>query len=348
MRKTKTKHRIFATALAVLLSQVFIQSPALASNCARPFLDAEKIKSTGTINVQILFVKYPDSPKKSKGYIKDQLSMLDLKAVSEYFKQSSYGKTKVKFRIHNSWVNMPNNSYDYRMYANSQPDWREIEQNYFRAVLSAADSKIDFSKSDVAYIVSDPDLYPTYVQLRDFQVADGKSLKAVVYNQTSAFIATHELLHTLGLKDLYGNFAGQLGTPGGMEQFSIMSQAQTGTSLTGYEKYSLGWIGGKDVICQESGTQKMKLNSLDSKGTKLVLLPLNDQEMLGVEYRKNEKVDKYLGSTGVLVYLIKQNAQASINGTGEPMVPIYFGNKGVVDYSGIKISIKKNNVTISR
>jgi hypothetical protein len=78
------------------------------------------------------------------------------------------------------------------------------------------------------------------------------------------------------------------------------------------------------------------------------LLPLNAQEMLGVEYRKNEKVDKYLGSTGVLVYLIKQNAQASINGTGEPMVPIYFGDKGEVDYSGVKISIKKNNVTISR
>ena len=342
--KLKVLGQVFV--LSIILS--FINSPAHANSCLRPYLDPEKIKSTGTINVQILFVKYPDSPKKSKGYIKDQLSMLDLDVVSDYFKQSSYGKTKIKFRIHNSWINMPNNSYDYRMYENSQPDWREIEQNYFRAVLSAADPKIDFSNSDVVYIVSDPDLYPTYVQLRDFQVADGKSLKAVVYNQTSAFIATHELLHTLGLKDLYGNFASQLGTPGGMEQFSIMSQAQTGTNLTGYEKYSLGWIGSKDVICQESGTQKIKLNSLDSKGTKLVLLPLNDQEMLGVEYRKNEKVDKYLGSTGVLVYLIKQNAQASINGTGEPMVPIYFGNKGDVDYSGVKISIKKNNVTIGR
>jgi M6 family metalloprotease-like protein len=332
--------------LVMLLSLLSV--PAQANSCARPFLDSEKIKSTGTINVQILFVKYPDSPKKSKGYIKDQLSMLDLDVVSEYFKQSSYGKTKIKFRIHNSWINMPNNSYDYRMYANYQSDWREIEQNYFRSVLASADPKIDFSKSDVAYIVSDPDLFPTYVQLRDFQVADGKALKAVVYNQTSAFIATHELLHTLGLKDLYGNSNSGFGSQGGMEHYSIMSQANGGTNLTGYEKYSLGWLGSKDVICQESGSLTVKLNSLDSKGTKLVLLPLNAQEMLGIEYRKNEKVDKYLGSTGVLVYLIKQNAQASINGTGEPMVPLFFGKKGSVNFQGINININKNTVTVNR
>jgi M6 family metalloprotease-like protein len=234
------------------------------------------------------------------------------------------------------------------MYANYQSDWREIEQNYFRAVLSAADSKIDFSKSDVAYIVSDPDLYPTYVQLSDAQVADGKSLKAVVYNQSSAFIATHELLHTLGLKDLYGNSNSGFGSQGGMEHYSIMSQANGGTNLTGYEKYSLGWLGSKDVICQESGSLTVKLNSLDSKGTKLVLLPLNAQEMLGIEYRKNEKVDKYLGSTGVLVYLIKQNAQASITGTGEPMVPLFFGKKGSVDFQGINININKNTITVNR
>lgn len=330
---------------ALLLSLISV--PANASTCARPYLDPEKIKSTGTINVQILFVKYPDSPKKSKGYIKNQLSMLDLDVVSEYFKQSSYGKTKIKFRIHDSWINMPNNSYDYRMYANSEPDWREIEQNYFRSVLASADPKIDFSKSDVAYIVSDPDLFPTYVQLRDFQVADGKALKAVVYNQFNAFVATHEILHTLGLKDLYEK-TDIWGPGGGMQHYSIMSQANTGTNLTGFEKYSLGWLGGKDVICQESGSQTVKLSSLDSKGTKLVLLPLNAQEMLGIEYRKNEKVDKYLGSTGVLVYLIKQNAQASINGTGEPMVPLFFGKKGSVNFQGINITINKNTVTVNR
>jgi M6 family metalloprotease-like protein len=344
MSKVKVLMQVFV--LSIILS--FINSPARANSCLRPYLDAEGIKRTGTINVQILFIKYPDSPKKSKGYTKEWFSMINTKTISDYFQQSSYGKTKIKFKANYSWINMPNDSYSYETYLGGQSNWREIEQNYFRSVLAAADSKVDFNKSDVVWIVSDPDLFPTWVQYRDPQVADGKSLKAVSYNGSDSFLATHELLHTLGLKDLYGNANNGFGSTGGLEQYSIMSQHWAGVNLTGYEKYSLGWMGSKDVICQESGTQKIKLNSLDSKGTKLVLLPLNAQEMLGVEYRKNEKVDKYLGSTGVLVYLIKQNAQASINGTGEPMVPIYFGNKGVVDYSGIKISIKKNNVTISR
>jgi hypothetical protein len=339
-----TKKLILLSALLLSLISV----PANASTCARPYLDPEKIKSTGTINVQILFVKYPDSPKKSKGYIKDHLSMMDLNYISDYVKQSSYGKTKIKFRIHNSWINMPNNSYDYRIHTNGQQDWRQIEQNYFRSVLNASDPKIDFSKSDVAFIVSDPDLFPTWVQYRDPQTVDGKSLKAVVLNQPGGSLGTHEFLHTLGLKDLYGDTNSGFGPEGGMQQYSIMSQHWAGVNLTGYEKYSLGWISGNDVICQESGSQTVKLSSLDSKGTKLVLLPLNAQEMLGIEYRKNEKVDKYLGSTGVLVYLIKQNAQASINNTGEPMVVLFFGKKGTVDFQGINININKNTITVNR
>lgn len=190
--------------LFVLLLSL-ISVPASANTCARPYLDPEKVKSTGTINVQILFVKYPDSPKKSKGYIKDHLSMMDLNYITNYFKQSSYGKTKIKFNIHNSWINLSNNSYDYRIHTNGEQDWRQIEQNYFRSVLSAADPKVDFSKSDVVFIVSDPDLFPTWVQYRDPQTADGKSMKAVVLNQTNGPMATHEILHTLGLKDLYSN-----------------------------------------------------------------------------------------------------------------------------------------------
>ena len=335
--------------LLLLLTIIFslISIPANANTCNRPFLD-DGIKKTGTINVQILFVKYPDSPKKSKGYIKDHLSMMDLNYISDYFKQSSYGKTKIKFRIYNSWINLPNNSYDYRIHTNGERDWREIEQNYFRSVLSAADPKIDFSKSDVAFIVSDPDLFPTWVQYRDFQTADSKPLKAVVLNQPGGSLGTHELLHTLGLKDLYGSTNSGFGPEGGMQHYSIMSQHWAGVNLTGYEKYSLGWLGGNDVICQESGSRTVKLSSLDSKGTKLILLPINGQEMLGIEYRKNEKVDKYLGETGVLVYLIKQNAQASINGTGEPMIPLFFGKKGTVDFQGINININKNTITVNR
>lgn len=330
--------------LALILTLIHI--PAKANSCGIPFLE-EGIKKTGTLNVQILFVKYPDSPKKSKSYIKDYLSMMDLEYTTNYFKQASYGKSKIKFRINNSWINMPNNSFDYRMHVSFEKDWREIEQNYFKAVLYASDSKIDYSKSDIVFIVSDPDLFQTYVQLRDPQIADGKSLKAIVLNQTNAPMTTHELLHTLGLKDLYES-RDIWGPKGGMEQYSIMSQFYGGTNLTGFEKYSLGWLGSKDFVCQESGSSTYKLSSLDNKGLKLVMVPINSQEILAIEYRKNEKVDKYLGSTGYLVYHVRSNVQGNVGSTGSPMIPIFFGKKGTVNFQGINVDLKKNSITVSK
>jgi hypothetical protein len=52
VRKRKTKNRIFAIALAVLLSNIFIQSPVKASTCDRPFLisSVANVKKLGTNN----------------------------------------------------------------------------------------------------------------------------------------------------------------------------------------------------------------------------------------------------------------------------------------------------------
>ena len=62
-----------------------------------------------------------------------------------------------------------------------------------------------------------------------------------------------------------------------------------------------------------------------------------------IEYRKKEKRDKYLGSTGILVYHI--NNQWNEN---SPMNPLFFGKKGSVDFQGINIKIKSNTVTVTR
>lgn len=306
------------------------------------------LRSTGTLKYQVLFVNYPDSVKMPKGYTKQFMSQIDLEEVSNYYYQVSNKKSKVKFNIEYSWITLPNNSYDYRMHTHGEQDWQQIERNYLSAVVSAADPKIDFSKVDGIYIIPDPNLTPFYVALVDPIVADGKSLKAIVYNQSNSFQLTHELLHTLGLRDLYAK-TDLWGPSGGMEQFSIMSQFYGGTSLLGYEKYSLGWMSEKDVICQESGSISVKLNTFDSKGTKLVLLPINGQELLAIEYRKNQGVDKYLGTTGTLIYSIKPNLYGiSPTESRSPLSIIFFGKKGNIDYAGIKINIKKNNITINR
>jgi len=325
--------------LFVLLLSL-ISVPAKATTCDRPYLlpAADQTKRTGTINVQVLFLKFPDSGKKSKGYTKDWINQLDLKEMNDYIKETSYGKSKLKFNINYSWVNMPNNSYEYGVQGMMS---EQEENNYMNAIYNSATDKVDFSKSDAVWVIPDPNTSPYYIAFRNPLVADGKKMMMVMYNETNAYLAVSEILHTLGLRDLYSDIS--FGPTGGMDQFSIMSQYYGGTSILGYEKYSLGWLGGNDVICQESGSRTVKLSSLDSKGTKLILLPLNGQEMLGIEYRKKEKRDRYLGGSGILVYHI--NNQWNEN---SPINPIYFGNKTNINYGGININIQKSTVTVTR
>jgi len=325
----------------LLLSLILV--PAKATTCARPYLlpAADQSKRTGTINVQVLFVKFADSGKKSKGYTKDWINQLDLKEMNNYIKESSYGKAKLKFNIKYSWVDLPNNSYDYGL----QGSMTENQENLYRDSIINA-SQVDYSKIDSIWAIPDPTLTQYYISFRNAGQVSGKKMMMVMYNESNPYLAVSEILHTLGLRDLYSD-SNIYGPNGGMEQFSVMAQYYGGTSILGYEKYSLGWLGGNDVICQESGSRTVKLSSLDSKGTKLILLPLNAQEMLGIEYRKKEKRDRYLGGSGILVYHINSSLFNSPNHSS-PINPLFFGNKGNVNYSGISININKNTITVNR
>lgn len=331
-----TKKLILITLLLSLIS-----IPAKASTCDRPYLlpSADQTKRTGTINVQVLFVKFADSNKKSKNYMEKHLSDVDIKEMANYLKETSLGKAKVKFIIEKSWISLPNKSYEY----GTQGNMTEQQENDYRdAIYNAANPKVDFSKVDAIWAIPDPEMSQYYIAFRNALIADGKKMMMVMYNEWNPYLAISEILHAIGLRDLYSS-ASIYGPDGGMTQFSIMAQYYGGTNVLGYEKYALGWLGSNDFICQESGSNTYKLSSLDNKGLKLILLPINSQEMLGIEYRKKEKRDRYLGGSGILVYHI--NNQWNEN---SPINPIYFGNKTNIDYAGINIKIQKNNITVSR
>jgi hypothetical protein len=146
----------------ILLSLLLIISvlnpiPAQANACNLPFLmdSAAGSKKTGTIATQVLFVKFADSAKKSKTYTKQHMANIDLKEMNNYIKETSYGKAKLKFNINYSWITLPGNSYEYGIQGSMS---EQDENNYRDAIISAADSSIDFSKSDNIWVIPDPDI----------------------------------------------------------------------------------------------------------------------------------------------------------------------------------------------
>lgn len=329
--------------LPLFLILTLFSMPANANSCVRPFLydSADQTKKTGTINVQIIYISFAESGKKTKKDIKQHSSLSNFEEMNNYIKETSYKKAKLKFTINNNWINIPNESWKYDTYT-------EQTENAFRdEIIKFADPVVDFSKADVIWAVTDRDVKGSSgMAFRNPVVVDGKKMLMFWYTEYDPYLAVSEVLHGLGLRDLYAtlNIWGQ---QGGMEQFSIMSQYMGGTNILGYEKLSLGWLGSKDFVCQESGTKSYKLSSLDSKGLKLILVPINTQEMLGIEYRKKEKRDKYLGSSGVLVYNINNSLFNSPTPVS-PINPIYFGNKKKINFQGINIDIKKNSITVSK
>jgi M6 family metalloprotease-like protein len=326
--------------LTLLFSMISI--PAHADSCTRPFLRdvADQTKKTGTINVQIIFIKFNESPKKSKSWIKDWVGSSNFIEMNNYIKETSYGKAKLKFTVNNKWINIPNESWKYDIYT-------EQTENAFRDdIIKFADPVVDFSKTDVIWAVTDRDVKGSGgMAFRNAVVVDGKKMVMFWYTEFDPYLAVSEVLHGLGLRDLYSTVS-IFGPDGGMTQFSIMGQYNGGTNLLGYEKYALGWLSAKDYVCQESGSKTYKLSSLDSKGMKLILVPINAQEMLAIEYRKKEKRDRYLGSSGILVYHI--NNSLFNTDKGSPINPIYFGNKKNLTFQGINIDIKKTSVTVSK
>ncbi len=336
-------------ALSLLISSLLFSSPSFADNsaCKIAFKDFET-KTTGTLTYNVLFVTYPDAGKYPKNYIKEQTEALSLPTVNNYFKEASLGKTKIKFIVNKKFITLPEPSYAYEMWNMSgNPNWRELEQRFHNQVIALADPSVDFTKSNGSLIISDAALTGgPRIAFRDPVVADGKNIYSVFYDGADPNQTIHEMFHTLGLPDLYNMQTGFNGPDQKVNQFSIMSQYFGGINPLGFEKYQLGWITDKEVICHTGGSLKVKLNSLDTKGgTKLVLIPIAVNELVAVEYRKAEKVDKYLGTSGVLIYHIKP---ARWPNPIEVLNNVNVVKKGTKNYFGIEFKVNKNEVSITK
>lgn len=256
--------------LPLLLSISLISSPAQASDCSIPYLNAG-VKNKGTINYKFIFINYPNSSKQSSKKI---YKSIDLKTIEDYFFNKSNKKVKVKFSANYSWITMNKNANEYGIGPGSQnPNWRELEKAFYSEAISKADITTDFSKTDGVIFFSDPNSMQFYNAFSEPMSADGKELRAVLYSTYwDAGGLIHELMHTFGLKDLYNDPS--------IGHHSIMADYWTLPSPLGYEQYLLGWISNKQIMCVQDANISAKLAG---KNIKLIISPLSNNSMLVIE-----------------------------------------------------------------
>jgi M6 family metalloprotease-like protein len=270
------------------------------------------LPSTGNLKFTLIFVDFDDSP--ATATIEEMKQLIEPISKS-FYSSSSYGKLNVQFDAINKWIRMTKNSGEYNM--RREVSSGEFHYNYLLEALNLADSEYDFSNSDLFVVITNPDTEnidygPAYIgnDYWNFQ-ADGKTF----YTSTSSgydlnvwggLWLNHEVGHLMGLPDLY-NYSGYPLWHGYVGQFSLMGLISgEAPDLFGYEKWMLGWLDDAQIFCAQNGTSIVDIHPIESTdtGTKIVVLPISDNNSLVIESRKSILVDENLTEEGILIYRV--------------------------------------------
>ena len=326
-----------------------------------------RLPNKGTLNFKVLFAKSSGSTVANEKSAQDLYKKLQPEIVSSFYNQVSNGSVKnIQFEPYYSWIEF-DKLESLKDAAGDEIKLVEAEwRTFISKTLETADSQIDFTKSDGVIIILDPN--SSYLRLgyaiTDEFTVDGKKISNVVmlgraYVQVglrSPYLVIHELGHLFGLPDLYSYidaFKTNQDSTDTVSYFSVMNKAAVGgIGYFGWEKYILGWLDDPQVICHKTGEVVRNLVPLTkTSGLKMIAVPISSSEVLVVENRTKEGIDKMIPNPGIIAYVV----DSSIEGGKNPikvlnnMKPIKLGSYLI--YNNVKIEVLKkkgkNNIKVS-
>ncbi len=254
------------------------------------------------VNPKILVIPYRLKDEKTFQFGSKEKEAF-AKASDNIYKFSD-GKSRVTFS-YNEIINIemtvserntiraPNSSYS---------DWQERYNKstwgFMKNFITEQDRNIDYSGLDGVILFSTTsvfgaenaeamtmtkDLYGPW--FNPISTAEGQiSNVAVLYNQKSEYVITHEVMHLYGLTDLYGSQSSA--------RNSLMSDSTIG--LLAWERWVLGWLDDENIQCV-SETKDIKLDSVDnvvsldySKRDQLLVIPTGTKTALVIDLVKRD------------------------------------------------------------
>ena len=318
-----------------------------------------RLPNKGTLNFKVLFAKSSGSTVANEKSAEDLYKKLKPEIVSSFYNQVSNGSVKnIQFEPYYSWI-----EYD-KLESLQDAAGDEIKRvesewrTFVSKTLETADSQIDFTKSDGVIIILDPN--SSYLRiayaLADEHIVDGKKISNVVMLGRAfvrvgrpPYLVVHELGHLFGLPDLY-SYQDSTDTA---DYFSVMNMAASeGVGYFGWERYILGWLDDPQMICHKAGEVVGNLIPLTKKnGLKMIAVPISSSEVLVVENRTKEGIDKMISSAGIIAYVVDSSIESGKNPIKvlNNKKPIKIGSSFI--YENVKIEVLKkkgkNNVKVS-
>lgn len=288
---------------------------------------SDRLPTTGTVNVSVIFVDFPDSPATKTPA--EAYAMVS--GATATFNEMSYGKLQYTMTATLQWFRMSKNSTEYSLGA------YETHHAYIQEALNLADPTVDFSTTQSLVVISNPDttafpVGPALLVPPGYGVtADAKEILNAVtsghdLNNWGSIWLNHEATHTLGLPDLYAyttlNASNQYDLLRYTGMFSYMGYGSFdsyGPGLTAWERWLLGWLDDEQMQCANPlvvGEISTLLTPIGTTGgKKAVVVPIGATKVLVVESRRAQAIDALLPKLGALVYTV----DSSIASGGGPI-----------------------------
>jgi M6 family metalloprotease-like protein len=284
---------------------------------------ADRMRTTGTINVQVIMVDFPDAA----ATMSPQAAFAMISGASATFSEISYGKMNYNLIPNYKWYRMKSNSTTYAPLNKSF----ETHRAYIAEALAMADPDVDFSNTDAFVILANPastgigDSGPGFASVfgRGFTL-DGKYIangatSSHDLNFWKSIWLNHEVTHTMGLVDVYA------ATPGGGSdywdwhrytgQFSLMGWSSFDANAPGlfaYERWYLGWLDDAQINCSATDTTQLITPVESSGGVKALMIPITRTKEIVIESRRPIGLDKNLKKSGAVIYLVDSTKQSGM------------------------------------
>lgn len=278
---------------------------------------AVNLSSLGTLRVAVLFVDFPgavgqgDPRRANEAWMGAGIDVLE---------RTSNGRFSVDIvATTRGWVRMPSSA---RAYGFDDGITYEEHLVYLQDAIDAADADVDFSDVDLPLVVV-PDAANLFGSaafrgLPGALVADEGLLgPAVTFGSDAEEVPgvtfEHEMLHTVGLADLYAFFEPQQHEFVGLWDW-MGSIFEPRTDLFVWNKTRLGWLRPRQTLCAAptGSTTVLLAPSAGPRGTKSVFVRTGRFTGVTIEHRRPSDLDPGVCRSGILVATLDSRVETGL------------------------------------
>ena len=333
--------------------------------------------STGTLRVAVLFLDFPDAaaPYSTRREAERNLGLLEA-----YLEASSYGLLDVELLPRHGWLRAGN---PYGYYTHVLAVGEALQLGIAEEAVGLADTDFDFSGVDALMVVQPSSHFGGGTNAHESVQTQEGDVQTLLINTFRVdgpadggewgHIAAHELLHSLGLLDLYPYDASRHTSPPSsagrtwiLTEFGPMGLRahvpaadwpgagggyRRALEMLAWSRWQLGWLDPSQIRCVIGDEARVELGPVADPGSAAAMaaVPLSDREVLVAESRRSIGYDSgpALLAEGVLVYTVDAALHSGllpIKVTGDT------GNAHLDDYPvlavGDSVTVRDYTITV--